>query len=421
MWLLRYIGAASRHNMMSDERVRYQVNGEIIRRTLDLSDERQSTISQPIWDGVSMTEASMHNAKPMSRAQLGSERRTIGALILFFWVGFQIVYFAQAVLASNPQEIGPLFLIKKVAKFSVQPVEVTIVSAGGIICLGGYMALRRVRQLPLWSQLLTATIIALLTSASFSVAVSVVSMWFGSHWPELTMRFFIFDSLRWLPAFGLWAGVALTVTYNFEMRDRERRLALAQAQAHEAQVEALRYQINPHLLYNTLNSIAALILDKQNDLAEDMVMRLSDFFRSSLSKPQHLDVPLIDEITFQRLYLSIEEMRFGDRLAYEFNIDPNAEQVRVPNFILQPLIENALKHAIKPAGQTTLLLVTAKKIGNQLLLDVTDNGPGRSSRSGTGIGLKNVKNRLYSHFGDDAKVETLSQGSGFSVRLSIPA
>lgn len=367
-----------------------------------------------------MTNASKQTANATPQHDKGSERWTIGALIVLFWIGFQIVYFVREALSAYPG-ISPLQLLQFVAQLMAKPVELSIVSAGAVICFCTYVALRQVRGLPLWRQLLVAGGAALIAAICFSLAVSVLSALFDGPWPALTTRFLIVASLSWLPAFGVWAGVALSVTYNFEMREREQRLALARAQAQEAQMRALRYQINPHLLYNTLNSIAALILDNQNGLAEDMLMRLSDFFRSSLSRPEHLDSPLIDEIGFQKLYLAIEEMRFGDRLAYEFDIDPEAEHIRVPNFILQPIIENVLKHGMNPRGKVTHVRVTARRDGGRLLLDVSDNGPGSSANAGTGVGLSNVRARLHSHYGDDAKLEAMSHPEGYTVRINVPA
>ena len=155
-----------------------------------------------------------------------------------------------------------------------------------------------VRRCSLWSQLLVTVFGAALGAACFSVAVSVLCLLFGLNWPAPTLRWFVIDTVRWFAPFGLWSGVSLAVTYNTQVRERERRLALLQAQTQQAHMRALRYQVNPHLLYNTLNSIAALNLDKQNDVAEAMVVRLSDFFRASLSIDPHADVDLVERSRF---------------------------------------------------------------------------------------------------------------------------
>ena len=360
--------------------------------------------------------------------QLRSELRAIAALMVIFWITFQIVFFLYGQLDKQVgagQEgpgIDPAVFLIELVQYIFKPLELVIVAAGMLLCSAGYIALRQVRRLQLWQQLLTATMIALSSAGFFGLTIKVACDLFGQPWPKLTPLFFLVDSLRWLPPFGLWAAMALTVTYNSEMRDRERRLALLEWQAQEARMRALRYQVNPHLLYNTLNSIAALILDKKNDLAEAMVVRLSDFFRASLSSDLHSDVPLGREIAVQRLYLDIEQMRFPDRLTSNFNIPTELEQELVPSLILQPLIENTLKHGVHPDGSATHLAISAARDKGDLILEVADNGPGTSNASGTKVGLRNVRERLAARFGEKARVETTSEpGRGFVVRLRIPA
>jgi LytS/YehU family sensor histidine kinase len=186
-------------------------------------------------------------------------------------------------------------------------------------------------------------------------------------------------------------------------------------------MRALRYQVNPHLLYNTLNSIAALILDKQNDVAEAMVVRLSDFFRASLSIDPHADVDLVDEVAFQRLYLDIEQMRFPDRLSSEIDIPKDLERAQVPSMILQPIVENALKHGVHPDGSPTHLKISASRAAQGLVLEVADNGPGPSTIAGTGVGLTNVRERLLARFGERAVLQAENRpGAGFTVRLTLP-
>lgn len=352
--------------------------------------------------------------------RLDGEQRATAALIVLFWLAFQLVFHMYNILGSPSQTLAPAALLISFLRYLTYPVELAIVAVGMGLSLIVYLFLRHVRRRPLWQQLLAATLAALACAPSFAVAISLLCEWFRVPWPVLTPRFLMVDTLRWLAPFGLWAGVTLTVTYNSEMRDRERRLALLQAKAQDAQMRALRYQVNPHLLYNTLNSVAALILDRQNELAEAMVLRLSSFFRASLSNDPHADVPLADEIAMQRLYLDIEEMRFPN-LSTEFQVPEELGQVRVPSLILQPLIENALKHGINPDGLPTHLKVCAAKQDNQLVLEVSDNGPGSSPGSGTGVGIKNVHERLTSRFGKLASLEASGQsGRGFTVRVTMP-
>lgn len=352
---------------------------------------------------------------------LNRERRTIAALLPLFWLVFQLIYFIYFVLRDIEHELGAPELLGEFLHYVTSPSEFIIISSGALMCLGVYGILTRVRGWRLSKQLLVSLTAALACAAAFSIVVSVVCEWFGFPWPKVSFRFVIMDSMRWFPAFGLWSGIALAVTYNSTMREREHQIALIEAQARDAQLQALRYQVNPHLLYNTLNSIAALILDGQNEVAEAMLMRFSEYFRASLSSDPQADVTLADEVKFQRLYLDIERMRFPDKLSSEVDIPPELQDVPVPSMILQPLVENAVKHGVTPNGAPTHLRIAGRRDGDQLTIEVSDNGAGTSSTRGTGVGLKNVRSRLKSRFGDRASLTASSQpGSGFLVRLTIP-
>lgn len=354
------------------------------------------------------------------QSQARGERRVIVALIAVFWVAFQVIFYVYGVLAQDEVSISPGELLVRIGLYIVRPSELTIVAAGAFICFLVYLSLRQVRRWVLPGQLVVATVAAMCSAACFALVITAVSWLFHAPWPPLTGRFFVVDTLRWFAPFGLWAGVALAVTYNSEARERERRFALLQAQAQDAQMRALRYQVNPHLLYNTLNSIAALILARKNDLAEAMLLRLASFFRASLSNDPHSDVPLADEIALQKLYLEIEQMRFPN-LTSDFAVPEELGQIRVPSLILQPLIENVLKHGTNPNRLPTHLVVSACERGQQLVIEIADNGPGSSTNSGAGVGLSNVRNRLKSRFGSSAVLETESRlGRGFRVRMTIP-
>jgi signal transduction histidine kinase len=368
-----------------------------------------------------MGRTGLHLGSERLASVLSTERRAVAGLLLAFWIAFQIIFFTYGTL-DGKDEVSPEAWLTGLITYVSHPSEIAIVAIGALLCLAIYGALRRVRIYGLWKQLLATAGLALVGAACFSIAVSLICEAFGVGWPRLTPRFFLVDTLRWLAPFGLWAGIALTVTYNGEVRERERRLALFQAQAQDAQMRALRYQVNPHLLYNTLNSIASLILDGKNELAEAMVMRLSSFFRASLSNDPHADVSLAEEVALQQLYLEIEQMRFPN-LTCSLDVPDDLNDVRVPSLILQPLIENVLKHGINPDGQATHLSIRGRRVSDGfILLEVRDSGPGTSANSGTGVGLRNVEGRLRSRFGEAGRVETQSRpGEGFQVLMTIPA
>ena len=232
----------------------------------------------------------------------------------------------------------------------------------------------------------------------------------------------------WLAIFSLWAAACVALLRDREARHRERRMASLSAEAHDAQVRALRYQVNPHFLYNTLSSISTLILEGQSAVAERMIMRLSAFFRSSLAQDPFQDVRLADEIELQRLYLEIEQIRFADSLEVRYDVPDALDEALVPSLILQPLIENSIKHGLQEAGKSTVLTISARTAAGRLVLEVADNGRGLEAentdgrgRGGTGVGLGNVRRRLATRFGAQSLVIAgAGDRGGFKVRLEMP-
>ncbi len=348
------------------------------------------------------------------------ERRVVVGLIVVFWCLFQAVFFIYDAL-DGPAPVALGVLLMQLLVYMTQPAEIMIAGAGGLLCYAAYVAMRCIRRLSIGRQLPLVAVIAIICATIFSLLVMSFCKLFSVVWADYSTRFHIIDTMRWLAPFGLWCSVALAVTHNTEMRDRERHLSSLRVQANEAQMRALRYQINPHFLYNTLNSIAALILDRRNDLAEAMVMRLSNFFRASLANDPLSNIALADELALQRLYLEIEQMRFPDNLHVDFDIAPDVSQARVPSLILQPLIENALKHGLNDAGKTTHLQVSARREQGLLVLEVADNGPATSHAASAGVGLASVSRRLVAHFGEAAKLDAHGDvDEGFIVRLMMP-
>ena len=222
--------------------------------------------------------------------------------------------------------------------------------------------------------------------------------------------------------FMAWAAFYLALTYSEEAREQERRAAAIQAQAHVAQLRALQFQVNPHFLFNTLNSIAALIVDKHASQAEQMVTRLAAFFRSNLSADPLEDVRLSEEISAQRLYLEIEQVRFPD-LSVTFDVPDELLGALVPSLILQPLIENAVKHGVANNPDPAEIKLSARSDGDWLILEVSDDGLGAkgTSRSGTGIGLANVRERLVRRFNDCCAFEAgCAKPRGYRVHMKLP-
>ncbi len=346
------------------------------------------------------------------------EWRVIAALLLLFWIAFQVVFYSYTALEQGVGSVSRL--ADGILSYILMPVELSITAVGLLLSLAIYAILGRARHLSWFMQLLVAVGSALASAILVSVAVSLLCTYHGVDWPPLTARFLAVDSLRWLAPFGLWAGIALSVTHRGEILRRERRMALLEGQAREAQMQALRYQINPHLLYNALNSVASLILDRENDRAEAMVLHLSNFFRASLAQDFHADLPLVEEVALQRLYLEVEMMRFPG-LSATFDVPGDLEQVPVPSLILQPLIENAIRHGINPGGLPSRIAVIARNNDRGVEIEVSDSGPGSSDKAGTGIGLANVRDRLLSRYGALSAMDiSRPAAGGYCVRLQIP-
>ncbi len=206
------------------------------------------------------------------------------------------------------------------------------------------------------------------------------------------------------------------------------RAAQAEAEAAKAQSAALRLQLNPHFLFNTMNSISSLVALDRKEEAEQMMERLCDFLRASLNADPMEDVPLAQEIDTIDAYLSIEATRFGERLDIDIDVDPETVNAQVPNFILQPLVENAIKHGVSLMKGPANLSIAAARDGGELVLTVTNSidpdakaaaDPLPSHRS-TGIGLSNSRERLRNRYGDDAKLATGPTATGYTAVIRFP-
>lgn len=216
--------------------------------------------------------------------------------------------------------------------------------------------------------------------------------------------------------FSLWTALFYGVrAYNSAADQRARadierfRRLNAEKLSSNAQLKMLRYQINPHFIFNTLNSVNALIATNRNKDARLMIDKFSDLLRLTLERDPPLIVPLADEIDTARRYLTVEQMRFRDRLTTVFEIDPDLEGISVPSLIMQPLIENAVRHGVEVQSKASTITIIARRKNDKLELVVADTGPGlnqdRSDRDRESLGVDNVTARLESVYGDAASFE----------------
>jgi sensor histidine kinase YesM len=221
---------------------------------------------------------------------------------------------------------------------------------------------------------------------------------------------------------AVFTGYNFARVFYYQAIERARAVEQIRAELAEAELRALRAQIHPHFLFNTLNSIAALIRESPA-AAEDMTTRLADVFRYTLRASEHERSRFRDELDFLRSYLEIERIRFGGRLRIEERIEPGLDSSLVPSLLLQPVVENAVRHGIAPRPEGGTLTLSARRQGGRLLLEVADDGPGMNgttSTSGTGFGLHSVRERLRAAGLPDALEIDSPAGGGTRVRITVP-
>ncbi|MEX2326534.1 MAG: histidine kinase [Pseudomonadales bacterium] len=213
-----------------------------------------------------------------------------------------------------------------------------------------------------------------------------------------------------------WSGLYFGIKYYNLLQDEKEKSLRAESMAHEAQLRMLRYQLNPHFLFNTLNAISTLILEKDNETANQMVRKLGNFLRYSLDNDPMQKVSLAHEIDTMKLYLDIEQVRFDERLAIEFELEEEASKAMVPSMLLQPLVENSIKYAVAARVSGGKISISARVFAGDLLLEVRDDGPGIPLEPGkepefSGVGIANTRERLKELYG---------QAQSFRFKQALP-
>ncbi len=219
-----------------------------------------------------------------------------------------------------------------------------------------------------------------------------------------------------------WASTYFALLAGVQAREAERRGEQFRSAAKAAELRSLRYQVNPHFLFNTLNSLSALVMTGKADRAEAMIQTMSRFYRHSLADELTNDVALRDEFDLQRLYLDIEAVRFPERLRSVFDLPPALADARVPGMILQPLVENSVKYAVSAVTRPVTITVAARDELDALVITVSDDGPGvpKGSTHGLGIGLANVRDRLQARFGPEVGFVSGAGNGGYRTEIRIP-
>ncbi|MEP4785456.1 MAG: histidine kinase [Erythrobacter sp.] len=223
-----------------------------------------------------------------------------------------------------------------------------------------------------------------------------------------------------------WSAIYFSMLATAQVRVAERREQMFRSAAKAAELRSLRYQVNPHFLFNTLNSLSALVMTGKAEQAEKMIQTISSFYRHSLTNEPTSDVALEQEFDLQRHYLNIEEVRFPERLKAHFTLPEGLADARVPGMILQPLVENSVKYAVSSINRPVNVVIAAREEFDRLIITVKDDGPGipeggpNEGNTGFGIGLANVRDRLEARFGPDIVLESGPIDGGYQSEIRIP-
>lgn len=346
------------------------------------------------------------------------------------WLGVSLLTYVSLSVPYNQLDV------------SYQAHNLAQAALGFLLTLPMRHAFRAIWNWPLVWRMLAGILIPMIMSALWSVMRLQLFMRMTGEkglWSEFGGWLFpsIFVFLTWS---ALYHGIKyyrllqeerdLLLEVEAQKRKEALTLAQARAEARDAQLRLLRHQLNPHFLFNTLNSVTALINSGRADDAKAMLGRLSQFLRFSLEAEGEALVMLANELEALRMYLEIERVRFADRLQLEFDISPDTREIAVPSLLLQPFVENSFKYAIARSETGGRIRVSAALSGPRLQLSVEDSGSddaaaGRGndgSRNGSGIGLKNTRERLDNLYHGDFDLQvTASALGGLRFAIDIPA
>ena len=330
------------------------------------------------------------------------------------WLGWLVLRAVSGLANSGQQQL--LFLaILTVSGFTGFSLTLLLAVA--------FRALMRQRPLVMWTLSLLALLLA-------TVIYSFIDASTAAMVPRADEPLFstLFLATFYLCAVTLasWSSLYFAINYFLRVEEQADQLARLENQATASTLAMLRYQINPHFLFNTLNSISTLVLLRQTDQANAMLSRLSSFLRYTLVNEPTAQVTVSQEIDTLRLYLEIEKMRFEERLRVSFEVDPRVADALLPSLLLQPVIENAIKYAVTPSEDGADIVLTAHLVGQNVRIVVSDSGGGLNPdmsvpTTSTGVGLANIRDRLTQAYGEQHRFETRqAPNGGFTVTIELP-
>jgi two-component system LytT family sensor kinase len=346
-----------------------------------------------------------------------NKNRAFWRLQVLGWGGAFVLRAVSSLANSQPLSFLVLILIATVTGFSISVLLAVVF-----------------RQLITQRPLITWGVTALVLYAFIEAWVVQLYRADGTtSFAQLLIGVFYLD----LTLLGAWSALYYAINFFLQVEEQNDQLMRLESQATSAQLAMLRYQLNPHFLFNTLNSISTLVLLKQTEPANAMLSRLSSFLRYTLVNEPTGRVTVAQEIETLKLYLGIELMRFEERLRTTFNVDPASEPALLPSLLLQPLVENAIKYAVAPQESGAEITIATQLVGQNLRITVSDTGPGLQSggednrvsgvsfdggeQVSTGVGLANIRDRLAQAYGEQHRFDTLNPSEGgFSVVIEIP-
>lgn len=349
------------------------------------------------------------------------KNRAFWRLQIFGWGGAMLLRVVTNFANDKPLDFLITTLIATITGFSISLILSVIYG-------------RLISRRPLVTWLVTLLVLAVAVAISATINGWTLSLYqssSGGSFAPLVLGVFYLD----MTLLGAWSALYYAINYYLQVEEQADRLERLEAQATGAQLAMLRYQLNPHFLFNTLNSISTLVLLRQTEPANAMLTRLSSFLRHTLVTQPGGKVTIEQEVETLKLYLEIERMRFEERLRTDFRIDPAAANAAIPSLLLQPLVENAIKYAVSPQEEGARISLAAQVLGDRLRVTVSDTGPGAQARTrpdgsiagkltsatSTGVGLVNIRDRLAQAYGEDHRFEirTPAEG-GFTVVIEIP-
>ncbi len=339
------------------------------------------------------------------------------------WGGALLLRALSNFANAQPASILVLALISSITGFSIS-----------LILSVAFRQLIARRALVTW--LVTVLLLPLAVGLYAFIDAWVIGLYrpdSGTSFAQLLIGVFYLD----LTLLGAWAALYYAINFYLQIEEQNDQLIRLENQATSAQLAMLRYQLNPHFLFNTLNSISTLVLLKQTEPANAMLSRLSSFLRYTLINEPTGRVTVAQEVETLKLYLGIELMRFEERLRTSFRIDPATEDALLPSLLLQPLVENAIKYAVSPQESGAEITITTQLVGPNLRITVSDTGPGLQTDASdnrlsgvsfdggepvsTGVGLANIRDRLAQAYGEEHRFDTVgAPEGGFAVIIEIP-